>query len=280
MKKYKVYKHTFPNGKVYIGITSKVKVEQRWGDNGKYYKGQFVYRAIKKYGWENIKHEVLFENLTKAEAEKKEIELIAFYRSNQEEFGYNIQNGGNTRGTIDYLTKQKISIAIKNYIKNNGSNWKRNFQSQLSCEKRKASLKEYYKNHIVSEQTRYKLSKSLKGKTGHKWTEEEKEKARQRYKNRQFTEEWKRKISQSKQGSKNAMFGKKLTQEHKDKISKAVMEKSKKKKVYCFETDTIYISLSECGRQLDIPNAEISRVCKGKRTHVKNYHFKYVEIKE
>lgn len=30
MKKYFLYKHTFPNGKVYIGITSRVNPERRW----------------------------------------------------------------------------------------------------------------------------------------------------------------------------------------------------------------------------------------------------------
>ena len=110
----KVYKHTFPNGKVYIGITSKTNVKDRWGEDGKYYKGQFVYRAIKKYGWQNIVHEVLFKNLTKEEAEQREIELIAFYRSNQQNFGYNVQNGGNIKGPVSDTTLQKISIASKN----------------------------------------------------------------------------------------------------------------------------------------------------------------------
>ena len=51
-----VYKHTCPNGKVYIGITSK-KPEYRWGKNGIGYKKQPHFcRAIPKYGWGNIKH--------------------------------------------------------------------------------------------------------------------------------------------------------------------------------------------------------------------------------
>lgn len=46
MNKYCVYKHTLPNEKIYIGITSQNPI-YRW-DNGKGYKGQFFYNAIKK----------------------------------------------------------------------------------------------------------------------------------------------------------------------------------------------------------------------------------------
>lgn len=61
---YSVYKHTFPNGKVYIGMTSR-KPKDRW-HNGKGYKTQsLIHKAIQEYGWNNVKHEILFENLTK-----------------------------------------------------------------------------------------------------------------------------------------------------------------------------------------------------------------------
>ena len=65
MDNYKIYKHTFPNGKVYIGLTSQ-EPKKRWGSDGNGYYGQkYIYRAIKKYGWKNIKHEILFDNLSK-----------------------------------------------------------------------------------------------------------------------------------------------------------------------------------------------------------------------
>lgn len=54
-----------------------------------------MFRAILKYGWDNIKHEILYNDLTKEEACQKEIELIAQYKSNDSEFGYNRDNGGN-----------------------------------------------------------------------------------------------------------------------------------------------------------------------------------------
>lgn len=99
---YTVYKHTFPDGKVYIGITS-MKPEKRW-NKGKGYRRKKNYRYVQplmaratlKYDWDDIKHEVLFEGLSKEEAEQKEKELIALYRSNEAEYGYNIESGGGT----------------------------------------------------------------------------------------------------------------------------------------------------------------------------------------
>lgn len=97
-KAYTVYVHISPNNKKYIGITSRKPID-RWQNGQGYKKNKFFYNCIKKYGWENIKHKILFEKLTKEEAEKKEKELIAFYKSNEREFGYNLSIGG------DFSTK-------------------------------------------------------------------------------------------------------------------------------------------------------------------------------
>lgn len=95
-KRYVVYKHTSPNGKCYIGITRQSPPEKRWGYKGNgYCDNEHFSRAISKYSWENIKHEILFTNLTKEEAEQKEIELIAFYDSMNPDKGYNMTPGGN-----------------------------------------------------------------------------------------------------------------------------------------------------------------------------------------
>lgn len=90
---YSVYKHTTPNGKVYIGIT-KQKPVKRWLHGKGYAKQGHFYNAILKYGWDNIKHEVLFTELTREEAEAKEVELIAEYKSDQRAYGYNVACGG------------------------------------------------------------------------------------------------------------------------------------------------------------------------------------------
>ena len=90
---YTVYKHTSPSGKVYIGVTS-LRPEERWGGGAGYVKNKHFNRAIKKYGWDNIKHEILFDGLSKEDAFKIEIELIKEYRSSEREFGYNLGTGG------------------------------------------------------------------------------------------------------------------------------------------------------------------------------------------
>lgn len=108
-KKWIVYMHTTPNEKKYIGVTS-VEPKKRWGPNGCRYKGMVFYNAIEKYGWDNIKHEILFEGLTQDEASQKEIEMIDFYKSNVFEHGYNISPGGlNDRRITSPETKQKMS---------------------------------------------------------------------------------------------------------------------------------------------------------------------------
>ena len=61
-RKYLVYKHTAPNGKVYIGITS--QSPQRRFNNGRgYYHNDHFKRAIEKYGWKGFSHEILTEDL-------------------------------------------------------------------------------------------------------------------------------------------------------------------------------------------------------------------------
>ena len=100
-----MYKHTTPNGKVYIGITSQLP-EKRWL-SGHGYNGTYFGNAIKKYGWKNIKHEILFTGLDELDAKEKEVELIEEFRSFEREYGYNCTKGGD--GTVG-LKRSKEQI--------------------------------------------------------------------------------------------------------------------------------------------------------------------------
>lgn len=93
--------------KKYYGITSSKKAEIRWGKNGYRYKSSpYFYNAIQKYGWDNFEHDVLFTDLTEDEAKDKEKYLIATYKTNEREFGYNTTSGGD--GTVGVpFTREK-----------------------------------------------------------------------------------------------------------------------------------------------------------------------------
>lgn len=133
---YIVYKHTTPSGKVYIGITG-VSANHRW-DNGNGYKTQAFGRAIKKYGWDNIQHEILFEGLTESEAKQKERELILAYDSVNPEKGYNKDYGGSGTGKMTESGKRKVSESHK-------------------------GDKHYLYGKHIPEETRKKMSESRKG---------------------------------------------------------------------------------------------------------------------
>ena len=86
--KYCVYVHIVPNDKKYYGMTKNVK--KRWRSNGRGYKQNInFYSDIITYGWDNIKHLIIADNLTKEEAELLEEELIRENRTYDSEYGYN-----------------------------------------------------------------------------------------------------------------------------------------------------------------------------------------------
>lgn len=90
-KSWCVYEHVFPNGKKYIGITSMLP-EKRWNKGWGYCMQQKIYRAVKKYGWENISHNVIVEGLSKEQADVIEQYLIKSQDTIKN--GYNITIGG------------------------------------------------------------------------------------------------------------------------------------------------------------------------------------------
>lgn len=109
MNCWTIYRHISPSGKIYIGITSR-DPNRRW-NNGKSYKHCVkFYAAIQKYGWDNIKHEILFTNLSEERAKRLEIDLIRHYKWMS--ISYNLTDGGD--GWLGYhhsdVTKEKLSL--------------------------------------------------------------------------------------------------------------------------------------------------------------------------
>lgn len=109
-KTYTVYMHISPSDKKYVGITKNEPVH-RWDNGNGYRSSPHFWKAIKKYGWNNFRHIILFEHLTKEKAIKKEIELIEKYNLTDGKYGYNITKGGDgLNGMImSDNTKKKMS---------------------------------------------------------------------------------------------------------------------------------------------------------------------------
>ena len=100
------------NGKKYIGITGQ-HPDKRW-KNGLGYKGcPYFSAAIQKYGWDAFRHDILYSQISQAEAERLEIELIAKYDTTNREKGYNTAPGGHTTAgcKISEQGRRNISLA-------------------------------------------------------------------------------------------------------------------------------------------------------------------------
>lgn len=108
---YIVYKHTCPNNLIYIGITRQ-EPERRWRGGFHYEYNRRFFMAIAKYGWDNIRHDILDSGLTYEQAKKKESEYIERFKSADEHFGYNQTLGvGGIGFTKTLETRQKLSAA-------------------------------------------------------------------------------------------------------------------------------------------------------------------------
>lgn len=161
---YSVYMHKFPNGKVYIGATG-MKPEKRWGRNGILYKSKIMQEAIKEFGWENVEHIILFENLERKEAESKEVEMILKYRSCEREHGYNSIPKSNTPVHSD-KTRLKMSMTRKG---RKPSEEHRKALSRAATGRKISAeaiqkIRESHLGSHLSEEHKSKISKSCKGK--------------------------------------------------------------------------------------------------------------------
>lgn len=270
MENYKVYIHIFPNKKVYIGIT-KQEPKHRWR-NGTHYDGnKYMTNAIKKYGWENIQHKILFDNLSKEEAEQKEIELIKQYNSTNRDYGYNILEGGNVSQGMSEEARKEMSIKRKGKHYSPRTEFKKG-NTIGNCKGRKLSLEirkklsESHKGIHLSEEAKRKLSEN----NARYWL------------NKKRSEETKKKISEKLKGRTGNMsywFGKHHTEKTKQKISnsKKGTISSLRKKVLCIETQCIYDSLTEASIKAGTNLSHISQCCNGKRKSAGKLHWKFIE---
>ena len=137
-----IYKFIFPNGKLYIGLTVYFKKRMREHKCSAKNSTCVVYSAIRKYGWDKIKIEIIDHAETKEELSELEKYYIKKYNTSvnsPNSNGYNMTIGG--EGTWGYKfteeDKKKISKAKLKYYEDNPD----------AREKISKALLEYYENN-------------------------------------------------------------------------------------------------------------------------------------
>lgn len=212
---YCVYRHTTPNGKVYFGITCQAP-EARFSNGYGYKDNEHFYRAILKYGWENITHDILYKGLSQDDASSKEIELISKYDTINPLYGYNKTSGGYAGYTYSEDTRRKKSECAKRM-------WERP-EYRADFTKRMSGKNNPMCKKVFTEEDRKTFSEMGKRSKGRPMSEETKKKLSEARKKQgnfrqgtRHTEETKRKISESNKGKTAS-----VSMEARQKISKAL----------------------------------------------------------
>ena len=245
-----IYKTTnLIDGKFYIGKDEKNK--KSYYGSGTYFKN-----ALKKYGKENFRKDILEFCTDREHLCEREKFWIALTKA--KELGYNIANGGEgTSGRkLSDETKRKISESLKGH--------------KVSDET-KRKIRESNTGHIVSKETKEKISSAQKNMSDE--TKERISLGRKEYfrnggihpsLGKKYSTEHKRNISESNKKTYklngSPLKNKPLTEEHKKKISKA-----NKGRIFSKETKE-KISKANSGRKLsDETKRKISESLKRKK---------------
>lgn len=279
---YTVYKLTSPSNKVYIGITSR-SVKQRWNNGRGYTRCRAMYRAIKKYGWENIQKEILLENTTESEAKSLEKLLIKLHRSNERGYGYNLTEGGD--GTVGCYpseeTRRKMSEAHKGNKYSLGhkhtEEWKR--QNSDRC---KGAKNGHAKKVICLETLKvYDTMTQAQKETGatkitdcckHNYKHKSSNGLHWEYYNENLTDD-----------DYKAILQRLLEEEYQNKHHKPSQKNIDTTRertsvpVICIETGEIFKSLEEACQKYKVGKPNLCNCCRGKKKTVGGFHWKYAE---
>lgn len=243
MGNYCVYEHVSPSGKRYIGITSQ-NPERRWrADGSGYRQNPHFMNAIKKYGWKNFTHNILYSGLTKDEACKLEKLLIKELKTSKCRSGYNRSLGGEY-GKLTPEARKQISESVKEL-------W----------------TDDAYRKH---------MSEAHKGqrRTGWKQSEEARQKMSEIVRKRMSDPAYRAKLSKSAQKrcsseEQRELYGKRAKAMWKDPELRARLTDAKRgnhyraKKVRCIETGEIFESVTTAAASIGQTRESVGMVCKG-----------------
>lgn len=309
-RNYCVYVHTSPSGKKYVGQTGK-QPEERWGKDGSHYlkkekNGEYMHtafaNAILKYGWDNIKHEIVASNLTREEADNLEILLIKELNTKNRKYGYNLKDGGLGGGGFSEETLKKMSEVHKGKKQSEETIRKRveklrgannpNYGKHLSKET-KRKLSESLKGRKQSEETIRKRAEKLRGENnpnyGKHLSEETKRKLSEALKGKKHSEEAKKKISIATKGENNPFYGKRHSEESRKKMSESHKgqligaEHPNSKKIIQYDSNGCLIRIWDCindaNKELNLDTNGISNCYRGIQKKAGGFIWRYADQK-
>jgi group I intron endonuclease len=148
MDKQYIYKLTSPSGKIYIGRTCNFEqrmIEHKAG--AKKIKHRSLYKAIRKYGWENFSKEIIADCNNEETAQIIEEGLIKQFDSVKK--GYNDTYGGNGRNI--WKDNPELLEKLKNTLSEKFSGEKNPMYGKTHSEESKQKLKEKAKGRFSLE---------------------------------------------------------------------------------------------------------------------------------
>ena len=230
-----IYKTTnLINGKIYIGQDTK--------NNPNYLgSGKILKFALKKYGIENFKKEILEECLTLDELNELEKYWINKFNSTDDNIGYNLSFGGQSGWMLGVKHSDETKL-----------NYSLNRKGKLLGEKNGM----FGKHH--TEESKKKMGKPKDGEKNGMF-------------GKNHTEESKKKLHDKMLGNKNPFYGKKHSEETKNKLSdiaKKRISSPTSKKVLV--GDDIFNSATEAAKYFNISIGTASYRC---RNNIKNWTY-------
>ena len=190
-----IYKITnLINGKIYIGQT-KNDARRRWTehkrDAKKHSYHSLLHSAINKYGEENFRMEVIENNVPEEKLNEKEIYWIKYYDTfDNPEKGYNLTSGGGQNFRITEKTRELHRIHALTGV----TGHKHLPREQVYTPEVRKRMSEIGKKKTISAETRRKMAESNRGK---KPSPKALAALKERNKNLIWSEESKKKLSES-----------------------------------------------------------------------------------
>ncbi len=240
------------NGKIYIGQTVKL-LHKRIIEhvccalNKKDI--MYFHKAIRKYGKENFKWEIITQCNSRGELDKAEIDMIKKYNTFGD--GYNLNYGGEGNAGFKHTEEARKKMSKAQKGKNNYNYGKHR------TEKTKKKISNANRGKTRSEEVRKRKSESMKGEKNHNY-------------GRPRTEETKKKIGDANRGKKCYNYG--------NRGSKSLY--SKRYIIITPEGTKIFVhGLSEFCRNYKkekLSCGHLTSVARGARRHHKGYLCEYV----